>query len=119
MPESVADLSRCVSCEQRQGPGSRVCPNCGYSPELLTRAATVEEPTDRAVQFVVHWGEIKRVGLPFMLVLLTSFIDGIFALSFAEPSLWVLQAEDIALLAILFATLRAGEIGGASEAYRR
>jgi CAAX protease family protein len=60
---------------------------------------------------MVQWAEIKHVALLFILVLLTSFIGGLAAHSYAGPRLEVLVTGIMALLAIPFAAPRAQEIG--------
>lgn len=109
MPDSLLDMP-CAACGKDGRPGSRFCPNCGYSTEAHRRSRAASEPNDRAMRFDEHWREIKRVGLLFSLLLFISFLSVIFSRSFAGPRREVLATGLMAVLTVPFATPHAREI---------
>ena len=92
---------------------TQFCPGCG---ESLIPSAVAPEHRVASVsrtRFIEHWGELKRVGWLFGLLLATSFVFGIGAPRGTSPEIvGTLNKEINAALAEPGMMARFGELGG-------
>jgi membrane protease YdiL (CAAX protease family) len=113
MPEvgSPAAPAQCPMCQCPLRNVARFCPGCGHT--VTPSAAPLEraEPSAARGLFAQHWGELKRVGCLFGLLLFSSLLAGM--LAFAEAlSLWTAVVFSIvdALIVVGFAFPLRGEL---------
>jgi len=86
--------------------GTQFCPGCGES--LIPSAAAPEHRVASVsrTRFIEHWGELKRVGWLFGLLLATSFVFGIAWRSAHSPWLSVIASAVDAAIVLVAAGLR-------------
>jgi membrane protease YdiL (CAAX protease family) len=99
MPEAS---EQCPACQRRLRAGTLFCPGCGRS--LAASAAAPErEPAApaRGARFAEHWGELKRLGWLFGLLLASSFVFGTVFRGDSSPwSTVALSAVDAAIVLV-------------------
>jgi len=73
VPEAA---QQCPACHRNVRPDTQFCPGCGQALTALATPARTDAATSSA-RFEKHWGELKRVGWVFGLLLATSFVFGV------------------------------------------
>ena len=97
MPEAV---QQCPACHRNVRADTRFCPGCGQSLTAAPAPARNDAAASSA-RFEKQWGELKRVGWVFGLLLATSFVFGIVWQSDHSP--WpvvILSAVDAAIVLV-------------------
>jgi len=97
VPEAAA---QCPACRRGVRAGTQFCPGCGQT--LAAPAAPArDDAAASSERFERQWGELKRVGWLFGLLLSTSFVFGIAWR--AEPSPWpvvIMSAVDATIVLV-------------------
>lgn len=107
MPPEAAAI--CGGCQRRLRPGARFCPGCGRSADGSTPAPQRRAEDDTIVRrgrFDEYWGELKRIGWLYGLLLVLSLATGLAMRGDRSPWLLVGYSAASAVLVLAFAAAR-------------
>ena len=103
----------CAGCQAALRPGAVFCGRCGRTTSAVDEEAPGPPPDNRlsAPRFAAHWGDIKRVGALFALLLASSFAASLGGAGPGDSPMRVLVIGTVdAAIVLGFALSRPGDI---------
>jgi uncharacterized protein len=81
----IEAATRCPECQARVRPDVRFCAACGQTLRSSAIPPARVKSIETRMRFATHWGELKRVGWLFGLLLLSSLVMGLMARVQSSP----------------------------------